>query len=135
MKILCCCAGGNTRSVTLATLLKYWCKGSHDALSCALEKNTPDTLGMLFRWADRILVVEKDLWTKYIPPGFDEKVVLIDLPVDKWGMSMHPDLIPLAMDELEKAYFPLRDSADVFKILAYREKYRRRQDEEPVDRN
>lgn len=52
MKILVLCDMGNNRSVTLAHQLKYL---GHDCLTAGVETNTPDTITMLFAWADRVI--------------------------------------------------------------------------------
>lgn len=108
MKVLCCCASGNTRSVTLATLLKYYARPQHDALACSVEKNSSETLEMLYGWADRILTVDPEIYGE-IPEQHRAKTDLLMIGQDKWGMSMHPDLIPLAKQWLESAGFKLRE--------------------------
>lgn len=57
MKILCLCNHGNNRSVHLAHHLKYL---DHDVLAAGLEKNSPDTLKMLYDWAEIIIVTEHE---------------------------------------------------------------------------
>src|SRR5262245_47933796 len=127
MKILCCCAGGNTRSVTLATLLKYHF-GNHDALACSVEKNSVDTLKMLFDWSELVIAVDTEV-LDYIKQ-YTTKAILINIGQDKWGMSMHPDLIPLACSLLDKAGF--RSARTPEQIVAKRAKYdlRREQKDE-----
>lgn len=103
MKILCLCAGGNTRSVTFATLLKYYWK--HDALAASVEKNHPETLSMLARWSDEIIVAAPDILEEFLDKvDVSTGVRLLDLGQDKWGMSMHPELVPLAYKLLEATY-------------------------------
>jgi hypothetical protein len=126
MKILCCCEGGNTRSVTLATLLKYRFRdpsrsAGYDVLTCSLGKNDSETLDMLFEWADRILVVEPDM-VKEIPEKHHVATRVIPLGRDIWGMSMHPELVPLAHALLVGAGFEPKQTVD--EILARaRKKY------------
>jgi hypothetical protein len=111
MKVLCCCEGGNTRSVTLATLLKYYFRPSagHDALAMAIGKNSPATKEMLYGWADRILVVDEG-FVDDIPPEYRSKVTTIPIGRDNWGMSMHPELVPLAIRLLQEAGFELKEN-------------------------
>jgi len=81
MKILTMCRGGNSRSVGMAFLLKY--KYNIDSLACGWEKNNPDTLEMLFNWADHILVMEDD-FKKFIPEKFKNKLIVTDVGFDRW---------------------------------------------------
>jgi hypothetical protein len=126
MKILCVCEGGNTRSVTLATLLKYN-YGNHDAIAMSQGKNKGDTLRMLANWANLILAADSEIYTKLLQDllaqkdGNERKVELADLGTDKWGMSMHPDLIPLATRVLENLGFQTSKTLD--EILTRRAKY------------
>jgi predicted protein tyrosine phosphatase len=121
VRILTICQGGSCRSVTLATLLKYYC-GGHDALAGSLAKNSADTLRMLYNWADLVFVVEP----KMVPMleeriGKPAEAGVIDLGPDRWGMSMHPDLIARAVPLLAAAGFPADRSFE--KIVAYGGKY------------
>ena len=146
MKILTLCAGGNARSVTLATIIKYRCRGKYDVLAASIEKNTDETLMMLFKWADKVLVADTDLWNELIQRFVDitrynikypytrlvDKLVLADLGKDMWGMSMHPDLIPLACKVLSDLGFELKASAE--EIIQHREKYdKRRKERQPYE--
>lgn len=56
MKILVLCDQGNNRSVTLAHHLKYW---GHDVIPAGLKTNSQDTLIMLVKWSDRIIITEQ----------------------------------------------------------------------------
>jgi len=133
MRILCVCAGGNTRSVTLATLLKYN-YGGHDALAASAEKNDPITLRMLYEWANLVIAVDKEVYLcmeeleEKVAPAQTKKVILLDIGQDKWGMSMHPDLIPIACKLLEAHGFKSKKQWD--EIVVAREKYdlRRKED-------
>ena len=126
MRILCVCEGGNTRSVTLATLLKYN-YGNHDAIAMSQGKNKGETLRMLANWANLILAADEEIHTKLLQDlmaqkdGNERKVELADLGTDKWGMSMHPDLIPLACRVLENHGF--RSAKEIEEILARRARY------------
>lgn len=126
MRILCVCEGGNTRSVTLATLLKYN-YGNHDAIAMSQGKNKGETLRMLANWANMILAADYQIYVKLLQDlmaqgdGNERKVELADLGTDKWGMSMHPDLIPLAARVLESLDFKTSKTLD--EILARRQRY------------
>ena len=131
--ILCICAGGNTRSVTLATLLKFHF-GGYDALACSIEKNSDQTLDMLFRWSELILCADKYIFDEVLKAkerfGWtdDAQTILIPIGQDKWGMSMHPELTPIAYRLLEEAGFK-RGSRTTDEIVARLIKYEDRRKE------
>ena len=89
-KILCLCAGGQVRSVTLGGICKYWF--GHEAIAASLEKLEPDTLDMLYRWAEVIVVVEQQ-YLQLVPDEHAAKVRLVDIGPDRWGMSNHEGLV------------------------------------------
>lgn len=55
-KILCVCDIGISRSVHFASRLKYVA----DSLAVGLNTTTPETLDMLCKWADTIIVTSPD---------------------------------------------------------------------------
>jgi predicted protein tyrosine phosphatase len=97
-KVLCMCQGGNSRSVALAFLMKY--RYGEDALACSWEKNSPETLKMLFEWADRIFVMQ-DIFRQYVPIEYHEKLYVVDVGVDVWANGLHPELLNLIISMLE----------------------------------
>ena len=113
--ILCVCAGGNTRSVTLATLLKFHF-GGYDALACSITKNSRGTLEMLFDWADLVIAVDNFIFGELTDSHKDildsDKVMLVHIGKDRWGMSMHSELVPLACRLLEEAGFKRSNKTD-----------------------
>jgi hypothetical protein len=92
MKIVTMCQGGNVRSVGLGYVLKY--HYGQDVLACSWEKNTDETRRMLYAWGDRIIVMEAD-FVKYVPPEFQSKVVVYDVGPNRWGSSLHPELLDI----------------------------------------
>ena len=98
MKVVAMCQGGNSRSVGCGFLLKY--KYNIDALACGWEKNTPETLRMLFEWADAIFVMET-AFTQYVPECYHNKLFVVDVGPDKWCNSLHPDLLATIAPILE----------------------------------
>jgi hypothetical protein len=116
MRILCVCEGGNCRSVTLATLLKYAFKGNHDALAMSHAKNTVSTRMMLYKWADQILTVDEEIDEAVrheivalvvFPP-----VTLLPIGPDKWGHSMDSLLVPIAHMLLCAAGYEPKETAE-----------------------
>jgi hypothetical protein len=101
MKILVLCDHGNNRSVTIAGQLKYM---GHDVLTAGLITNTPETLGMLQDWADKIIVTEQSQLGVIIESG---KVSLWDIgpdvyprPFNKLLLNKVRKLIEAHRDEL-----------------------------------
>jgi hypothetical protein len=97
-KILCMCQGGNSRSVALGFLMKY--RYGEDALACSWEKNSAETLKMLFDWADKIIILQAH-FIQYVPAEYHEKVGVVDVGADVWCNGLHPDLLNLLISKLE----------------------------------
>lgn len=83
MKILCICEGGNSRSATLAFLLK---DGLHqDALAMGMGRASDETKNMLYKWADVIILVAGEFKDE-IPKEFKSKLKVWDVGHDVyWG--------------------------------------------------
>ena len=88
-KFLCICQGGNVRSVGMAFALKY--SGHQDALAASWQTNTPETLKMLYDWANYIVLMQGE-FHKYIPSVYATKIRIVDVGPDKFGYAFHPDL-------------------------------------------
>lgn len=91
-------------------------------------KQSDDTKRMLYSWANRIIVVDKWLEEEVLnelekwPVGKNaDDVVLIPIGQDKWGQSMHPDLVPLATKLLNDAGFHSHKSFEAI-MAKYAEK-------------
>jgi hypothetical protein len=78
--------------------MKY--RYGEDALACSWEKNTAETLDMLFRWADKIIVLQAE-FSQYVPEEFAQKLFVVDVGPDVWANGLHPDLLQLLMSKLE----------------------------------
>lgn len=92
MKVLAVCQAGTVRSGALALAAKR--HGGHDALAAGIDYNAPETLDMLARWADKILVAEQR-FAAYLPLDQAHKVVDAALGPDRWHNPLHPELEPL----------------------------------------
>ena len=90
LKLLCLCQGGNSRSVALAYLLKF--RYGHDALACGWQGNDPPTRNLLYRWADRIFVLQS-IFLQYVPKRYRKKVTIYDVGPDVWCNGLHPELL------------------------------------------
>ena len=89
MKILCLCEGGNVRSVAAASLLKM--NFNQDTLAAGWRWNTPETLELLFSWADKIILMQECFQDK-VPSTHHNKVVVLDVGIDCYGTPFHPVL-------------------------------------------
>jgi hypothetical protein len=87
MRVLCLCDEGNNRSVTLASNLKYL---GHDVLSAGLRRNSPETLELLFEWAEYIITTDTD---QFVPPWHSDKVHLWHIGPDKYPRAFNPQLL------------------------------------------
>lgn len=92
MKILTMCQVGTSRSVALGYVLKY--KFGIDTIACGWGANSPETINMLCKWADRIIVVQSQ-FVQYLPAEFHTKVSVYDVGEDRWSSSTHPELLKI----------------------------------------
>ena len=109
MKAVCLCQGGNTRSVACGFVLKY--SYGIDAIACGWEKNSPQTLEMLFNWADHIFIMQKE-FEHFVPVDYHPKLHVIDVGPDVWFNSLHPDLISKVGTLLDPLTFCEREIPD-----------------------
>jgi len=98
MKILCTCAHGNNRSVTMAHILKY--VPGFETMTIGLEYHTPETKKMMFEWADKILVPEEKLLT-LIPEEYKHKVKFYNIGEDKYPRPFNKELYAKAKALME----------------------------------
>ena len=98
-KVLTMCQGGNSRSVGCAYLLKY--EYGFDALACGWEKNSSETITMLCKWADWIMVMEPQ-FKDYVPVQYHGKIAVVDVGPDRWFNSLHPELLDLCNKLLQQ---------------------------------
>ena len=101
MKIAVFCHAGICRSAAMSNELK---RHGHDVLNAGLGYNSEETIAMLGRWADKIVVMQKEL-LPYVPEEFREKSVLADVGPDVWKSSSDRDLqarVKVIADEWEK---------------------------------
>lgn len=92
-RVVCLCQGGNSRSAACGYVLKY--KYGMDALAASWEKNSIETLIMLFEWADRIIIMQSPEFLQYVPEEFRSKTIAINVGPDRWFNSLHPELVTL----------------------------------------
>ena len=88
MKILTACHAGICRSAAMANELKRY---GHDVLVAGVGYNSPETIKMLADWAEKIVVLQKEL-VQLVPLESRPKVVLADIGPDVWTSSADQDL-------------------------------------------
>ena len=96
--ILCVCEHGNNRSVTMAYLLKY--VADFEPLTAGLGYHTPETLKMLFEWADVITVPEEKLLAM-IPEEYKHKIKFYNIGEDIYPRPHNPELLKKARELME----------------------------------
>ena len=96
--ILCVCEHGNNRSVTMAWLLKY--VENFETLTAGLGYHTPETLKMLFEWADIITVPEEKLLV-IIPEEYKSKIRFYNIGEDRYPRPFNKELLAKARKLME----------------------------------
>ena len=107
MKFLVICAGGNIRSRSFVHDLMY--RRGHEAMSASHDKQTDETLKMLFEWADRIIVVQPK-YAERVTSDHKHKVKVLDVGPDEFGSPWHfilQDRMQQLVVEWEKSGFAL----------------------------
>lgn len=89
-KILVVCDQGNNRSVTIAHHIKYL---GHDVLTAGLSTNSPETLTMLFNWADKVIATDEGQANDMSILG--DKVLVWDVGPDRYPRPFNPHLLKL----------------------------------------
>ncbi len=98
MKILCVCARGNSRSVALAYILKD--QMNLDAIAIGIEAASEETKEMLYKWADKIILVDKTL--DKIPEKYRSKLKIWDVGRDRFFRGFEPELLQIYTDYIKK---------------------------------
>jgi hypothetical protein len=99
MKILCVCTGGNSRSGTMANILR---RLGHDALNASSKGNSRATIDALCGWADRIFTLSDEAEAA-VPVG-----IRVDVGDDIWGQTMAPPLVVRCLEGIEQNWKLLR---------------------------
>ncbi len=97
--ILVVCEGGNSRSVAMAYILKQ--KYNKDALSCGYRWNKPETMKMLYEWAEKIFAMDEKVFNA-IPDEYKNKAHLTDVGRDRWFGYRDKELQSLCDSHCEK---------------------------------
>lgn len=75
--------------------------GLRAVIAAGLDGNDPDTLEMLFAWADVILVVGEKYLADKVPSQWRMKMHHLDVGSDKWGWHQHGRLMAKLRPEIE----------------------------------
>ena len=107
MRLLVLCAGGNTRSVAVARILRM--EYYHDAVSAGIIGGNGNALiNLLCQWCDQIVVVD-DIVERCVESQFKDKIVQLDIGPDCYKNPVHPKLMRLCREKIEKKFGkPLR---------------------------
>lgn len=89
MKVLNLCSAGIVRSGAFSRRLK---ERGIDSLQAGVHRNDPETLAHLFRWADRVVLMDSD-YKHELPKSVKPKLVIADVGPDIWGTPDDPDLV------------------------------------------
>lgn len=90
MKILCLCERGNSRSVALAWMLKD--HFGMDALACGILSNGDELKNFLYKWADKIILVDQR-FIDMIPQEYKDKLKVWDVGPDRFFRGFEPELL------------------------------------------
>jgi predicted protein tyrosine phosphatase len=96
MKYLCVCEGGRVRSGAMAWALK---DVGQDSLAVGWLATSAETLELLCKWADAIVVMQPvfidKLQAKMAPGTLDlRKILIVDVGLDVYGTPTHDALLP-----------------------------------------
>jgi hypothetical protein len=95
MKYLVVCDGGNVRSHALAFELKWVHK--QEAIAAGRIHLSPETMNMLSEWAERIILMQPHM-IESIPEEYHNKVTVVDVGPDRWGIYIHPELHAITVE-------------------------------------
>ena len=98
-KFLCVCDGGNVRSAALAFVL-HDLRG-HEAIPVGRLRVSPETMNMMCHWADVIAIMQPHM-IESVPEQFRAKVKCVDVGIDRFGVYVHPALLPLVNDGADR---------------------------------
>lgn len=76
------------------SVLKY--QYGNDVLNCGVEGNEPETLEMLYNWAE-VIVVLRDFFKDSIPEKYHHKVRILDVGVDRFW-TYNEELMQICME-------------------------------------
>lgn len=101
-KILVICARGNSRSVALAYVFKDYLQ--QDAIAIGIEAANKDTKQMLFKWAEKIILVAgefEEKLRKEIPKKYIDKLLIWNVGGDRFFRGFEPELLEIYKDYIK----------------------------------
>lgn len=102
-KILTVCSAGLVRSVGICDVLKVHFDA--DAIPVGIDANEKETLEMLYKWADWIVLM-MHIWEGRIPLEYRSKIKVCPVGEDTYGNSRNRELI-------DKVYQWTRENREV----------------------
>ena len=98
MKVLVVCQRGNSRSSSLAYILKDGY--GHDAIAIGLESNGEEVKELLYNWAEKIILVD-NRFVSQIPEKYKSKLKIWDVGPDRFFLGVVPELMQLYQDYMK----------------------------------
>lgn len=96
-KILTVCENGNIRSACMKYLIVTLYRHKYDVINIGVRNTSKETKKMLYHWADKIFVMDKDLYDEVlfdIPTNKDiNQVILTNVGTDIWWDAKNQQLI------------------------------------------
>jgi|ERR1035437_6155431 hypothetical protein len=100
-KVLTVCSEGINRSQVLAAIIKY---KAGDTIAIGVNNTSPETLEMLYEWAEWIIVVDARL-IPLIPEKYASKVHDWDVGEDRYPREYNKELLEIFHRYMEKDPF------------------------------
>lgn len=93
MRILCVCHEGNSRSPTIASLLRY---RGHETLAVGVNTSTPETRAMLADWCDQAVLTDPAQAAAF--PGLPPNKTRLWAIADQYPRPFNPELRRIVLD-------------------------------------
>lgn len=97
-KYLCVYDGGNVRSYALAYVLHDLL--GHEAIAVGRIRVSQETLDTFCDWADTVVIMQPHM-QESISNKFHSKLKCVDVGIDRFGISIHPDLLKMVKSGAE----------------------------------
>jgi len=73
----------------------------HNAVPCGWQVNSPNPIGLLAAWADKIVIMQAG-FRGHVPGTCRHKIMVCDVGPDRWVNPTHPELRQIVRDWIEK---------------------------------
>ena len=95
--------GGVNRSAALVYLLRHPPNGGHDAVAIGYTNVGTELRDFLFRWADRIVVMEQYMCA-FVPAEWRYKSMICEVGPDRFGNPRHAELLALCQKFIDENF-------------------------------